>query len=64
MNLHWSAVVPNLEIFEVDVDRIPIDAVLFSETPAFENGQLLVPDTPGWGCVPDEEVIAANPPRG
>ena len=64
MNLHWSAVVPNLEIFEVDVDRVPIDATLFSETPAFENGELLVPDTPGWGCVPDEEVIAANPPHG
>ena len=64
MNLHWSAVVPNLEIFEVDVDRVPIDATLFSETPAFENGELLVPDAPGWGCVPDEEVIAANPPHG
>jgi galactonate dehydratase len=63
MNLHWSAAVPNLEIMEVDVDRLPWDADLFTCVPEFVDGHLVVPDTPGWGCEPDETALAAHPPR-
>ncbi len=32
--------------------------------PRIENGELIVPDTPGWGCEPNEDAIRAHPPRG
>jgi galactonate dehydratase len=62
MNLHWAAAVPNLEIMEVDVDRLPWDADLFSAVPEFVDGHLDVPDTPGWGCEPIEAAFAEHPP--
>ncbi len=64
MNLHWAAAVPNLEIIEVDVDRLPWDDDLFTAVPEYVGGHLAVPDTPGWGCEPDERALAAHPPRG
>ena len=33
MNLHWAAAVPNLEIMEVDVDRLAWDDELFTTIP-------------------------------
>jgi len=63
MNLHFSAAVPNLRIMEIDVDRLAWDQELFSVEPEFVNGELVVPDTPGWGCEPVESAIRARPPR-
>jgi len=48
MNAHFAAAVPNLRIMEVDIDRLPWDAEVFTAVPQFENGHLVVPDTPGW----------------
>jgi L-alanine-DL-glutamate epimerase-like enolase superfamily enzyme len=55
--------VPNLEIMEVDVDRLAWDAELFTALPEYIDGHLAVPDTPGWGCEPDEAALAAHPPK-
>jgi L-alanine-DL-glutamate epimerase-like enolase superfamily enzyme len=63
MNLHWAAVVPNLEIMEVDVDRLPWDADVVSTVPEFVDGHLEVPDTPGWGCEPILDALAQHPPE-
>jgi L-alanine-DL-glutamate epimerase-like enolase superfamily enzyme len=63
MNAHFAAATPNLRIMEVDIDRLPWDGELFTNTPAFEDGHLVVPDAPGWGTEPDEEAIRAHPPR-
>jgi galactonate dehydratase len=63
MNLHWSAAVPNLEIMEVDVDRLAWDDEIFSTVPEFVDGYLDVPDGPGWGCEPIVEALADHPPR-
>jgi L-alanine-DL-glutamate epimerase-like enolase superfamily enzyme len=64
MNLHFAAAVPNLRIMEIDVDRLEWDAELFSVVPEFVDGELVVPDSPGWGCEPVEAAIRARPPRG
>ncbi|MGC2523224.1 MAG: enolase C-terminal domain-like protein [Stellaceae bacterium] len=48
---------------EVDVDRLPWDHELFTAAPQFENGHIVVPDTPGWGTEPNEEAIRAHPPK-
>jgi L-alanine-DL-glutamate epimerase-like enolase superfamily enzyme len=55
--------VPNLRIMEIDIDRLPWDHELFTVVPTIENGHLVVPDTPGWGTEPNEEALAAHPPK-
>ena len=64
MNAHFAAAVPNLRIMEIDIDRLPWDDELFTRQPVIENGQLVMPDAPGWGTDPVEEAIRAHPPKG
>ena len=63
MNAHFAAAVPNLRTFETDVDRIAWDHELYTHVPQFEDGQLLVPDRPGWGTEPNEVALRAHPPN-
>jgi L-alanine-DL-glutamate epimerase-like enolase superfamily enzyme len=62
MSAHFSAAVPRLRIMEVDIDRLPWDGELFTVSPRFEDGHLVVPETPGWGTEPDEAALDAHPP--
>jgi L-alanine-DL-glutamate epimerase-like enolase superfamily enzyme len=64
MNVHFAAAVPNLRIMEIDIDRLPWDDELFTHTPDFEDGHILVPDRPGWGTDPVEEALEAHPSTG
>jgi L-alanine-DL-glutamate epimerase-like enolase superfamily enzyme len=63
MNAHFAAAIPNLRIMEIDIDRLPWDHEVFTAVPLFENGHLIVPDTPGWGTEPNEEAIRDHPPK-
>lgn len=63
MNAHFAAAVPNLRIVETDIDRIAWDDRLFTHVPQFENGQLIIPDRPGWGTEPVEAEMARHPPN-
>jgi L-alanine-DL-glutamate epimerase-like enolase superfamily enzyme len=63
MNIHFAAAVPNLHIMEVDVDRIHWETELFTHAPEFKDGQLVVPDRPGWGTDPIESALRARPPK-
>jgi L-alanine-DL-glutamate epimerase-like enolase superfamily enzyme len=63
MNAHFAAAVPNLRIMEVDIDRLSWDHEIFTSVPEFEAGELILPDTPGWGTEPDEAAVRAHPPR-
>jgi len=63
MNLHFAAAIPNLRVMEVDVDRLPWEAELYTHTPEFVAGGLQVPNRPGWGCDPIEEALLAHPPK-
>ncbi len=62
MNAHFCAAVPNLRIMEVDIDRIAWDHELFTHVPHYEDGHLVMPDRPGWGTEPIEEVLLRSPP--
>ena len=64
MNAHFAAAVPNLRIMEIDIDRLPWDHELFTELPRIEQGELVLPDRPGWGTEPNEEAVRARPPKG
>jgi L-alanine-DL-glutamate epimerase-like enolase superfamily enzyme len=63
MSAHFAAAVPNLRIMEVDIDRLPWDDEIFTVAPTYEDGHLVLPDTPGWGTEPDEAALAAHPPK-
>jgi len=64
MNVHFAAAVPNLRIMEIDIDRLPWDEELFTNTPQIEDGHVIVPDTPGWGTEPDEAALSRYPVKG
>lgn len=63
INASFAAAVPNLRIMETDIDRLAWDDELFTHVPEYENGELLIPDRPGWGTDPIEEAILAHPPK-
>lgn len=63
MNAHFAAAVPNLRIFETDIDRIAWDSELYTHVPQYQDGYLVVPDRPGWGTEPNEAALRAHPPN-
>jgi galactonate dehydratase len=63
INANFAAAVPNLRIMETDIDRLPWDDELFTHAPEYRDGELIIPDRPGWGCDPIEEAILAHPPK-
>jgi L-alanine-DL-glutamate epimerase-like enolase superfamily enzyme len=63
MNAHFSAVVPNLRIMEIDPDMVPWQDDLVTVKPDIKNGYLTVPTGPGWGTEIDEAAVRLHPPR-
>lgn len=55
MHLHLVAAVPN----GLTVEYMPWMLKLYQETPAIENGQLVLPDKPGLGLAFDDKAVAA-----
>ena len=63
MNAHFSAVVPNLRIMEIDPDMVPWQDDLVTVKPDIADGHLRLPTGPGWGTEVDEAAVRAHPPR-
>lgn len=63
MNVHFAAAVPNLRIMETDGDRLPWDSEIVTHPPIMDNGAIIVPDAPGWGCEPNESALLKYPPK-
>jgi galactonate dehydratase len=63
MSAHFSAVVPNFRIMEIDQDRVPWYDDLVTVHPKVENGFLHLSDAPGWGTEVNEDAVRAHPPR-
>ena len=63
MSAHFAAAAPHLRIMETDIDRLPWDDELFTHTPEYVDGHLILADRPGWGTEPVEEALAAHPAR-
>ena len=63
MSLHMCAVVPNVRIMEMDVDQAAWVDDLCTHRASLQDGYLSLPDGPGWGTTPDEDVIRAHPAR-
>lgn len=63
MNAHWSAVVPNFRIMEIDPDTVPWQDDLVTVRPEIRDGSLHLPGGPGWGTEVNEDAVRAHPPR-
>lgn len=62
MSAHFCASIANFRIMEIDIDDVPWKDEVVSP-PRIENGHLLLPDAPGWGCTVDEAAIRRHPPK-
>lgn len=64
ISAHFSALIPNLRILEIDVDDVPWKDDMVTEAPKIENGHLILPTRPGWGADIREEVLREHPWKG
>ncbi|MGH7080823.1 MAG: mandelate racemase/muconate lactonizing enzyme family protein [Acetobacteraceae bacterium] len=64
MSAHFSAVVPNFRIMEIDIDSVRWRDEFYVGLPVIEGGELVLPDRPGWGIEVDEAAVRARPPKG
>lgn len=63
ISAHFCAVVPNFRMPETDIDSVPWRDELVTAVPVIENGEMLLPQGPGWGIDIDEAAVRAHPPR-
>jgi L-alanine-DL-glutamate epimerase-like enolase superfamily enzyme len=63
ISAHFCAAVPNLRIMEIDIDGVAWRDELVTQPPVIEDGHLLLPTGPGWGCDVNEAAVRARPPR-
>lgn len=63
VSAHFCAVVPNFRVMEIDIDSVAHRDELFINAPVIENGDLIIPDRPGWGVEVNEAAVRAHPPR-
>lgn len=64
MSGHFAASVPNFRIMEYEHDDVPWKADLVTHPNTIEDGELVLPDRPGWGTDINEDALAAHPPKG
>ena len=57
VSAHFCAVVPNFRVMEIDIDSVAWRDELFINAPVVENGELIVPDRPGWGVEVNEAAV-------
>jgi galactonate dehydratase len=57
---HFAATIPNFRIAELVVDEAPWVADLFTHPLVLANGEIAVPNRPGWGTDINEEAVRAH----
>ena len=63
MHGHYSAITPNFQVMEFDVDEVPWLGEFFTEPLVIEEGELVLNDKPGWGMDVNEDAVRARPAR-
>ena len=63
MSAHFCAAVPNFRVMEIDPDDVPWKDDILTWKPEIINGDLLVPNKPGWGAELNEEIFNMHPPK-
>jgi L-alanine-DL-glutamate epimerase-like enolase superfamily enzyme len=63
MGAHLGAVAPNLRTMEYDIEGVPWRDDFVTAVPVVENGELVLPDGPGWGIEVNEAAVRSRPPK-
>ena len=63
MSAHFCAAIPNFRIMEIDIDDVAWKDDIVTHPPRIKNGELHLPDGPGWGTDLNLEAIRAHPPQ-
>lgn len=63
MSAHFCASIPNFRIMEIDIDDVPWKDEIVTHIPKIIDGELLLPDGPGWGTDLNDDVIRAHPAK-
>jgi len=63
INAQLCAALSNVEILEIDMDDVPWKMDLLTHPFEIVDGELVVPDRPGWGSDINEDVVRAHPLR-
>jgi galactonate dehydratase len=58
---HFSAIIPNNRIVELVVDEVPWVREFYTTQLHIDQGELVLPLTPGWGTDINEEAVRARP---
>ena len=59
---HMAAALPNFRIMEFVVDEAPWLQKFLTHPIVIENGEMILPMTPGWGSDVDEDALRSRPP--
>ncbi len=60
ISAHFCAVIPNFRIMECDIDEVPWRSKLLTKPYRIENGEMILPEGPGWGTEVDEAMLLAH----
>jgi len=63
ISAHFSAIVPNFRVMELDIDSAPWRDEFYTTVLTVENGEFVLPAGPGWGIDVNERAVRARPPR-
>lgn len=63
ISANLAAVIPNLRVLETDIDCVPWRHEFYTHAPEFVNGEMLVPNRPGWGTDINEAAVLARPSK-
>ncbi len=61
ISAHFAAVVPNFRIMEMEVEDVPWRAEFFTHPTVLQDGEMILPDRPGWGTEVVEDAVRARP---
>ena len=61
ISAHFSAVVPNFRIMEIDIDNVSWIDEFYSSSPVIEAGAMALPAGPGWGVDVNEAAVRKRP---
>ena len=61
ISAQWCAVIPNVDLLEVDIDDVPWKDQVTTEIPEIHDGQLAIPTGLGWGVNVNEDILLEHP---
>ena len=61
ISANFAAAIPNFRVLEMDIDDVPWKGEFVTHQIVIENGEMLVPDRPGWGTDVDEAAVRRHP---